>query len=280
MKLKNYITVVSLLIVLVSCQKILFDSPMPFGATDITECPKEFDGSYLSLYYTDHSVSIDIHRVDRISDFEIIVYNKRCEFIDSLYLEKRKLSNIDTAWFEDNSIYAKTGQSVQKFYLNDTLSSDKERVGVSLDFNSKLYFGEFEDTSAFKMNFIKDNYYLNIERFPGLYSISQMSFIDNNIKIKMLDFGVSDSINPTDEFIEKYELEPQKEDRGKFYIQNYLAKLNNEEFTELMENENVFQSFTWYKIESSNDHYYWMILVGISLFTIILIEKTKRQHGV
>lgn len=277
MRLKRILASIFLLAFLTGCQKILFENPMPIWGTSIMECPKEFDGSYLSLYYTDHSVSAQIHRVDRMSDFEIIVYDKRCEFIDSLYLEKRKLPPIDTAWFEHNSIYVKAGQLVQAFELNDTLSSEEDRVGLSLDFNKMLYSGFMEDTSFFKMKLLNDNYYLNIEKVPDFYSIGQLKFIGKNIKIKTLDFGISDSINPTSEFIEKYKLIPKKEVRGKFYIQNYLANLKNEEFAELTENEDVFQSHIWYKIESSNNnyYYYWIIVIIIALITIILIRKRK-----
>ncbi len=278
MKLKSNLSFVLLLVVLVGCKKILFDSPMPIKATDITECPKELDGSYLSIYYTENSFSADLHRVDRKSDHEVVVYNKRCAFIDSLYLESRNLPNIDTAWFDNNLIYAKTGQSVLKFELDDTLSSEQERVGVGFDFKNELYFGAFEDTSKFKVKFINDTYYLNIERLPGLYSINQVKLINNDINFKTLAFEVRDTTNPSVEFIERYELEPQKEDRGKFYIQNYLANLNDEKFLRLVNEKDVFHSHTWYKVDSSNTHYYWIIMVVVALLTIVLIKKTKQQN--
>ncbi len=278
--MKRNIAAIFILILLVSCQKILFDRQMPIGAPDILEFPKKFDGSYLSLHFADYSVSAEIHRVDRLSDFEIVVYSQRHDFIDSLYLEKRKLSTVDTAWFEDNLIYIKTGQSVQTFALNDTLSSEKEKVEISIDFNHMLYWEVMQDTSFFKISFINDCYYLKVEKLPKLFRITQLKFLDDDINIKSLDFGIVDSINPTDKFIEKYQLKPIREERGKFYIQNYLFNLNNEEFYELIHDEDVFQSVMWYKIKSSNSNTFWLVGIALSLLILIIAINKRKDNRV
>jgi len=254
------------------CQKVLFDRPMPVEATDILECPKEFDGSYISLHYDEYSVLAGIQRVDRISDFEIVVYSQQLTYIDSLYLEKLKLSAIDTAWFDDNLVHIKAGQAIQTFGLYDTLSRKDEKIEISIDFSKKLYWEAMEDTCSFKLSFIDDYYYLNIEKQPNLFSITQLKFIEDDVALKSLDFGVVDSINPTDEFIEKYQLKPIKEERGKFYVQNYLANLNNDEFYEMIHDESVFQTVIWYRIESTDFLLYWITGIIISLLLLFLIS--------
>lgn len=173
-------------------------------------------------------------------------------------------------------IYVKYDKSVQEFELEDTLFSREESEIYYLDFTKMSFIEGLGDTLEFKIKFNNDSYYLNIESYPGLYSTSQLKFFDNDIKIKMLDFGIRDSINPTDEFIKKYQLIPKKEDRDNFGIMNYLANLNNAEFAKLTESEEVFQPITWYKIESRQNHFYWIVLVGIGLAAIILTIKTKK----
>jgi hypothetical protein len=270
--LSKILSVIVLVLALTGCKNILFENPMPIGATAISEIPQNFNGKYLSLYHTDYSVLARFHRIDRESDFKVVVYEQDCKFIDSAYLEKLQLPTIDTAWFDDNSIHVKTGQTIQILDLNDTLSSQKEKVGFSIDIHKKLYSSDMEDTSSCIISFINDNYYLNIEKLPGLYVTTQLKFIGENITMKTLDFTVGDSINPTSELIEKYQLKSKKEDRGKFYIQHHQASLSNDEFTELLKEE-VFHSHIWYKTESSSNYYYWIVLIVIVAVLIFFIRK-------
>lgn len=137
-----------------------------------------------------------------------------------------------------------------------------------------------EDTSCFKISFINDCYYLKVENLPKIFRIAQLKFLDDDININSLDFGIVDSINPTDKFIEKYQLKPIREERGKFYFQNYSFNLNNEEFYELIHDEDVFQSVMWYKIKSSNSNTFWLVGIALSLLMLIIVINKRKDNRV
>jgi len=223
---------------------------MPVNAELIHKLPNQISGYYLSLGFNDNNLFGQLHRIDRISDDKLIVYEQQIQFIDSTSFFERQLTSIDAVWFENNYIYTQTLDSLLIFTINDTISSGKEKIEISINLSDNKIYAQFEDTLSCEIKFSNNYYYVNSMTKLNLWRTMRIKIDQGDILIKEPIFNLRDTNNPTKSLIEKYNLTPIKGEHSKFYIQHYKSDLNDDKFELLMNNEPVFKTLRLYKLKN------------------------------
>ena len=257
---------------------------MPKSGTPVLEIPKFIQGQFLNVHFSEQSLKTQIHRISRRGSDHIEILTKDATYLDSISLETLGLNKIDTAYFDGRKLIVLQEGIERQLNLGDSLKSGLEEISLVLDLGENLF--ALDDTVRSELIFANGVYYLNIDSDSINYkSIIAFENEDNSISFwtsLVLEQGSEERINMLSKNLE---IMKKRIDQGKFYSVDYYAQLTDEEFFDIIHDEELFLRQVFYKIEPKETNWsLWPLLAAILfIFGVVLVikkKKTKAHHSV
>lgn len=247
---------------------------MPAAAEPITALPSDIDGNYLSLSFDENEVRGTFHTIETASQQEITHYEQDVTFIESEGWDTLGLPPIDTVWFKDQEIHVLMGDSLRILGTYDTVASDARKVFSKIDLAKNECLSWEGDTMKCIVQEHDDAYYINVERFDGLYDLTQVRFDSLGIQVKMLVADIYDSTSSAYDLLTKYNLTPHKQHLEKGYMLHHTTSLSDAELFQLME-EKHFTTWRWHKVEDDSTVMWIVLGTVLTLLSFFVIKEIR-----
>ena len=257
---------------------------MPSTGKEIKVFPKQIGGQYLSLGYDSTTVWGNFYLIKKQNENYIEVHSTVVLLVDSAKFIEFKLGSIDSVWFENNFIQIKHGKSLKKLSITDTIRIENEQLEMIINLDKDSYCIE-NDSLPCNILFSNNAYYINVENQYGDYQITRFQLDESDILVNQFKFLLGGPPKNRENIISKYKiLLAQRQYRGSGFAKDYLAKLSDEQFFQLVNEKSVFSKFRLYKLGEKDGNYFSPVLLGFSIVLLLILVmgfkkvKIKSQN--
>lgn len=246
----------------------------PKSGTPVFEIPEFVKGQFLTVEFSNKSLTTEIHRVERHNAHHIEIYSKDVTYLDSLSMDSLGINKIDTAYFNGRNLIVVQDGNERQLNIKDSLKSGLEEIYIAVDLSKNLF--ATKDTLIGEMRCANGTYYCNLQSDSLPYK-SIIAFEDNDNHIsfwssRILGEGSEKNID----MLPKY-LEIGKKRTGKFQVYSYFVDFTDQTFFDLVKNEQIFPRHIWYKIDSNKNEWVWWAIGSIVLIFIGIIFFLKMN---
>lgn len=268
-----------------SCNKILFEKPMPISGSPVYEIPNKYLGEFLELKYDSNSVYGYYKRIKPTSENVYTIESQDVVFMDSLAYRIANLDTIENVRLLDNQrieIKSKARKIIKS--LCDTISSGESRVDFEIDLEKGIlthfYYGKkgLESVSRkCELRIYQGDFYLNTLYFEKYWFLRRFQFENNSVKISTSNFPLyGNNQIEFDEVEMKYKLQEIFPDDHKNKSKwRYFTSDSDDSIIKEILDEKLLNHTVWYKIEKGSSHLIWGV-IGIIIF-LFLIKKFSKK---
>lgn len=253
---------------------MFFLDSTPKSGTPVLEIPAFFEGPFLSLNFSEQSLSGEFHRIVKRSANHIEIHSKTATYLDSLSIQSIGLSAIDTAYYNGQKLVVSQDNIERQLNLEDSLKSGLEKISTVVDLSENLF--ALGDTTTCELTFANGVYYLNVQGD----SINYNFIIAVEDKENLISIWTSNSLDERSrkkvEILSKsLKIRKKKIDNNLFYSFEYYADLSDQEFFNLVKDHELFQRQLWYKVNSSKTNWALWAFILIILGAVLVLKKRK-----